>query len=179
MADIQLTDEATQSGFARLVGVSRQAINKLCEKGDFPEGGDYHTWLTIYVDRLRENAAGRGGDSQATLTQMRIMEAQENVAEKRQRRLAAAGELMDRETVFSWVTESGANIQGFMLDAGETIFESVSEKYSIELEADDVFGPIRTALRHAGEAGQELAGRFAGLAEESSSELADSDGLMG
>jgi len=172
MADIQLSDVATQSGFARLVGVSRQAVNKLYEQKVFPEGGDYHTWLTIYVDRLREKAAGRGGDSQATLTQMRILEAQENVAEKRQRRLAAAGELLDREMVNAWLGEAAGTIQGFVLDAGETIIESVTEKYSIELDADDVLGPIRTALGHAAKTGQELAQRFADVDEGVGSDAA-------
>lgn len=179
MVDIQLSDVATQSGFSRLVGVSRQAVNKQIEKGIFPAGGTYHTWLTIYLDRLRENAAGRGGDQQATLTQMRILEAQENVAEKRQRRLVAAGELMERAMVESWVGEAAGTIQGFVLDAGETIIESVTEKYSIELDADDVLGPIRTALGHAGKTGQELAQRFADLDGEFGSDATNGDGFMG
>ena len=176
--EIELTGAATQSGFARLVGTSRQAINKHVEKGVFKEGQTYTEWLQIYCDRLRDEAAGRGGDQQSTLTAVRIEETQENIFDKRQKRLTASGELMDRETVHNWIVESASSIQGFVMGAGETITESITEKYKIELEAEDVAAPLRTALGHIASNGSELAKRLCGVGELSSSDSANADGRM-
>jgi len=176
MGDIQLSDEATQSGFARLVGTSRQAINKHFEKGILPKGHSYLDWLLIYCDRLRDEAAGRGGDQQSTLTAVRIEETKENIAEKRQRRLTAAGDLMDREMAHQWIVESASGIQGHVLGAGETILESLTEKHSIEIETDDVLGPLRSALGYIGRDGKELAERFCGVERDTGSDSTDSYG---
>lgn len=178
ISQIELSQSATQSGFARLVGTSRQAINKHVEKGVLKEGQTYGEWLQVYCDRLRDEAAGRGGDQQSTLTAVRIEETQENIAEKRQRRLTASGELLDRETIRDWVVGSAAGIQGFVMGAGETIIESISEKYKIEFDENDVTGPLRSALGHIGSAGQELAERLSGLGELSSSDATDAYGRV-
>lgn len=178
ISQVELSQSATQSGFARLVGTSRQAINNHVVKGVLKEGQTYGEWLQVYCDRLRDEAAGRGGDQQATLTAVRIEETQENIAEKRQRRLTASGELLDRETIREWVVGSASGIQGFVMGAGETIIESISEKYRIEFDEDDVTGPLRSALGHIGSAGQELAERLSGLGELSSSDSADANGRV-
>ena len=176
--EIELTDIATQSGFSRLVGTSRQAINNHVVKKVLTDGQTYAEWLLIYCDRMREEAAGRGGDQQSTLTAARIEETHENIFDKRQKRLTASGELMDRETVHNWIVESASSIQGFVMGAGETIIESITEKYKIELEADDVAGPLRAALGHIASNGSELAERFCGVGELSSTDAANADGGM-
>jgi hypothetical protein len=176
---VELTDVATQSGFARLVGTSRQAINNHVVRGVLKDGQTYGDWVQVYCDRLREEAAGRGGDQQSTLTAVRIEETQENIADKRQRRLTASGELLDRETTRQWIVESASSIQGFIMGAGETIAESLSEKYKIEFEPDEITTPLRIALGHIGSAGSELAERFCGVGELSGTETSDADGGMG
>ncbi|MEY8247316.1 MAG: hypothetical protein RPT11_02945 [Bermanella sp.] len=178
MSDIQLSDVASQAGFARLVGTSRQAINKHVERGFLIHGQTYLEWLADYCERLRQEAAGRGGDQQATLTAVRIEETQENIAEKRQRRLTAAGELLDRGSTHNWIVESASGIQGFVIGAGDTIIESINEKYKIELESDDVTGPLRTALGHIASAGSELAERFCGVGEQPSAHPAHGHGAV-
>lgn len=178
MSEIQLGEAASQAGFARLVGTSRQAINKHVERGILKDGQTYLEWLSVYCERLRAEASGRGGDQQATLTAVRIEETQENIAEKRQRRLVASGELVDRATTHNWIVESASSIQGFVMGAGETITESITEKYKIELEEDDVTGPLRSALGHIGKSGQELAERFCGVGELPSTDPTDAYGIM-
>ncbi|MCO1337136.1 hypothetical protein MO867_22700, partial [Microbulbifer sp. OS29] len=60
MADNQsLNDQATQSGFARLVGTSQPAIAKHVQAGVLPQGSTYSVWLQAYCERLRTEAAGR------------------------------------------------------------------------------------------------------------------------
>lgn len=175
VTDIQLSDVATQAGFARLVGTSRQAISNHCAKGVLPDGGTYRDWISAFFEHMREQAAGRGGDSD-TLTAVRIEETQENIYEKRQRRLLAAGELLDRAVVEQWVVSAAGNIQTFVMEAGENILESLSEKYGVEVDAEDVIGPIRTALGYAGKAGSELAERFAAVGDDVGADSANADG---
>ncbi len=158
-----------------MVGTSRQAINKHVERGFLTSGQTYLEWLSDYCERLRQEAAGRGGDQQATLTAVRIEETQENIAEKRQRRLTASKELVDRESALNWIIESATGIQGFVMGAGETITESISEKYRIELDSDDVTAPLRTALGHIASAGSELAERFCGVGERAGTNAADAN----
>jgi hypothetical protein len=176
--EIELTDVASQSGFARLVGTSRQAINNHVVKKVLTDGDTYAEWLLIYCERQREEAAGRGGDQQSTLTAVRIEETQENIFDKRQKRLTASGELMDRETVHNWIVESASSIQGFVMGAGETITESITEKYKIELEAEDVAAPLRIALGHIASNGSELAERLCGVGELPSADAANANGGM-
>ncbi len=179
MSEVVLSDRATQAGLARLVGTSRQAIANLAEKGIFPEGGTFAEWLLVYCERQREMAAGRGGNLQEQLTSIRIEEGRENVAEKRQRRLTDAGELMDRAMVEQWVLATSGNIQTFVMEAGDTILESLSEKYDISIDEDDVLGHLRTALRHVGKAGVELAEHFSGVGGVAGSDTTDANGGMG
>jgi hypothetical protein len=176
MVNVNLTDPATQAGFARLVGTSRQAIANLAEKSVFPDGGTFAEWLLVYCERQREMAAGRGGNLQEQLTAIRIEEGRENVAEKRQRRLSDAGELMDRAMVEQWVLAASGNVQTFVMEAGDTILESLSEKYGISIDEDDVLGHLRTALGYVGKAGVELAEHFSGVGGIAGSDTSDTNG---
>ncbi|MEY8204172.1 MAG: hypothetical protein RPR40_03770 [Bermanella sp.] len=176
--EFNLDAVASQTGFAALLNVSQQTISKQYKKGVLHNGGTYREWLVQYTTHLREEAAGRGGDSQKILTEVRIEETQENIAEKRQRRLTASKELVDRESALNWIVESATGIQGFVMGAGETIIESISEKYRIELDSDDVTAPLRTALGHIASAGSELAERFCGVGERSGTNTTDADGSV-
>lgn len=74
MADSEfpcLEKKATQSAFARLVGVSQQAIRKHVGKTLRP-GESLAQWVKTYCEDIRQGAAGRGGDDHATLTKARI-----------------------------------------------------------------------------------------------------------
>ncbi|MEH6825641.1 MAG: hypothetical protein V7629_17220 [Motiliproteus sp.] len=77
---LDLLEPAKQAVFARLVGVSQPAINKQIEKGVLIRGGSYQEWLNSYIEQLRSQAAGRGGDKQANLTQARIEESEVKTA---------------------------------------------------------------------------------------------------
>lgn len=174
-----LDTAAKQTVFAKLVGVSQPTVASHLDKGRLTAGGTYRLWLTEYCEHLRSEAAGRGGENQALLTEVRILETQENIAEKRQRRLTAAGDLIDREQVEQWVTGAAGNIQTYVMGAGETILEALSEKYDLEIDPDDVIGILRTALGHAGKAGEELAERFAAVGSDAGSVSTNGDRSLG
>lgn len=51
--------EVTQAEFAALVGVSEARVSQLLEEGTLAKGQTAHQWLVSYVERLRDQAAGR------------------------------------------------------------------------------------------------------------------------
>lgn len=64
MESVDLNAKASQTAFARLVGISQQAVSKQIEKGNLTEDGSFGEWLLQYCDQLREQASGRGGEGQ-------------------------------------------------------------------------------------------------------------------
>lgn len=78
-----LGKDATQTGFASLVGVSQQAVSGRVKDGRLPIGGTFQEWLLAYCEDLREQAAGRGGDEQADFQRARAEDMTATAAIKR------------------------------------------------------------------------------------------------
>ena len=78
-----LDQEATQTGFAELVGVSQQSISSRVKSGQLAKGETYWQWLLTYCEDLREHAAGRGGDEQAEFQRSRAQDMAATAALKR------------------------------------------------------------------------------------------------
>lgn len=108
MVEIDLNDPANQTKFSALVGISQQAVSKQVEKGALPKDGTYSEWLLMYVEHLREQAAGRGGDTQADLTRARTEEAEVKAALGRLQVQEKLGRLVDieeaRELLTNWAS---------------------------------------------------------------------------
>ena len=78
--DDYLDKRATQAEFAKLVGVSQQAISKQLDKGALHAGETLREWLLRYCNHLRDQAAGRGGSQQESLAAAKTEEAQVKTA---------------------------------------------------------------------------------------------------
>ncbi len=53
----------SQAEFAQMVGVSEASISKRVSEGVLQRGDNAHAWLIAYCEHLRDQAAGRLGDS--------------------------------------------------------------------------------------------------------------------
>jgi len=157
---LDLGAQASQSRFAELVGVSQQAIALKVKDGSLHRDGTYAEWLSVYCDRLRQEAAGRAGEAQKQLTQARIEESRENTAEKKQRRLTAAKQLLLRPDVEHLILELPTMTRQQVMTTAEEIEEALEAKYSIELTDDDIKKPLRSALGHVGNRAAELIESF-------------------
>ena len=60
---IDMEQQATQASLAALVGVTQPTISKLMADGKIPASGTLGELLLAYCQRLRDQAAGRLGDS--------------------------------------------------------------------------------------------------------------------
>lgn len=58
-----IDQQVTQAEFAAAVGISQQAVSELVRAGVLPAGASAGQWLLAYCERLREQAAGRMGQS--------------------------------------------------------------------------------------------------------------------
>ncbi|MBN8511189.1 MAG: DNA packaging Nu1, partial [Burkholderiales bacterium] len=80
------SDAAAPAAFARLVGISRQAVVELQLRGTLTRGATLGRWLREYTGQLRATAAGRAGaltDSRRLLDEARAAEVAARNAERR------------------------------------------------------------------------------------------------
>ena len=56
-----LTSVITQAEFAQVIGVSEAAVSQMKSEGTLAAGDTAQRWLAAYIERLREQAAGRLG----------------------------------------------------------------------------------------------------------------------
>lgn len=60
---IDLDQPCKQAEFAALVGISQPAVSDMLTRGLLKPGQPAQVWLLAYTRNLRDQAAGRGGDS--------------------------------------------------------------------------------------------------------------------
>lgn len=72
-----LSQQIAQAEFAQIIGVSEARVSQLLSDGILPAGETGLAWLATYCERLRETAAGRGGDSAVVLATERALLARE------------------------------------------------------------------------------------------------------
>jgi phage terminase Nu1 subunit (DNA packaging protein) len=72
----------SQADFAELIGVSEARVSQLVGEGIIARGDTAHEWVLGYCERLRDQAAGRMGDTLGGLDP-----AQESAALKRSQRI--------------------------------------------------------------------------------------------
>lgn len=137
--------EARQATFSVLIGTSQQNVSKLVSKGILKPGESYRSWLISYVENLREKASGR--DSEKSLTEARIAEAEASGDLKRLQVLEKLGSLVEMESVEHQLKNWASMIRGAVLAAGEKIKESVESKYDIALDDEIIEKPLHAALR--------------------------------
>lgn len=155
MSDV-LKEKANQASFAELVGVSKQAIQKVAGRIGLRKGGTHAEWLRIYCEHLRTEAAGRGGESAQDLTKQRILESKEKTLSMSLDNLEKLGHLVSVEEMSSVFDELGAAVPVAFNGAAESILSSIESKYSINLDDDLVHGPLRAAVERLAGATRKL-----------------------
>jgi|GEM_PF-594423 len=81
MAGVGLDRLLEQQEFADLVGISQPAVSELVSKGILLRNDTGSAWLLAYCKRLRDQAAGRDGDSVLTQERAKLARAQTQAVE--------------------------------------------------------------------------------------------------
>jgi DNA-binding XRE family transcriptional regulator len=153
---VDLDRPMTQTDFAVLVGVSKQAVGGQIRKGALLKNQTAREWLLAYCDHLRKVSAGRSGGDQTSLTEARIEESQEKVKTLRQKRLTEAGDLIILDDMEAAILEIPSLFQSSIISAGSDIVDAIESKYGIELDETMVNKPLGDALRFVADHVQEF-----------------------
>lgn len=153
---VNLSATATQSGFAELVGTSKQAVQKHAAKIGLKKGGTYADWLRIYCEHLRTEAAGRGGESMQDLTRQRILESEQKTLAMMLDNQEKLGALVSVEDVSAVFDEFSGSVPTAINSAGESIQAAIESKHSITLDDEIVHGPLRATADRIAVAARKL-----------------------
>lgn len=152
-----LNQTATQSAFAGLVGVSQQAISKQLEKGVLKPGASLRVWLLDYCERLREEAGGRGGVDQQSLTQARTMEARASAELKLMMIQEKAGTLVPVDEVEPLLAAMVTAARTELLALPDKLAAELKALTGAEVDAALIEERIHDALNHLATSLQDLA----------------------
>lgn len=155
-----LGEIATQASLAELVGCTRQAIQKLSSSIDFPRNGTNREWLLLYCDRIRQEAAGRGGESQKNLTNQRIAESEQKTLAMSLDNMEKLKLLVPVEVMSGVFDEFAAAVPISFNTAAEKILSAIESKYSISINDELVHEPLRSASSRLATTARKLSERI-------------------
>ncbi|MFA0792665.1 hypothetical protein ACCI51_19190 [Microbulbifer echini] len=149
--DISLDDQATQSGFARLIGASQPAIAKHVQAGVLTQGASFKVWLQEYCERLRTEAAGRlANDARNRRDMAQALESEAN-AQLKMRELYRQDQLiLDIESVRKAMVEWSTIGKNEFLGAVESIVIAIESQHAITIDREPLQPNIDAALRAIG-----------------------------
>lgn len=141
----------TVTAFAEMVGVSQPAISAAVKEGRVDGSGSMAQALLSYTERLREQAAGRGGmDMQQTLTIAKAEEAQVKTALARIEYHKRLGELVliedVQKLVNDWAHHTHREIRGMV----EKLRAEIESAHKIKLNDEVVSGSVEPAIERIG-----------------------------
>ena len=143
-----LDTEATQTGFGLLVGTSQQAISKHVFAGTLEMGQTYRTWLALYCEKLRDEAAGRGGDDSQSLTRARTAEAVANTELKVLQVKEKAGQLVPVDGIEPLLLAMVTAARTELLSLPDKITNDLRALYGVDIDAALIEEKIYAALAH-------------------------------
>jgi hypothetical protein len=158
MTDV-LSQPANQTSFAALVGVSKQAIQKHAGRIGLKRGGTHAEWLKVYCDHLRAEAGRQGGESQADLTRQRILESEQKTLAMSLDNMEKLRALIAVDSVGEIFGELTSAVHVNFNSAAENILGGLESKYSIKIDDELVYGPLRAATERIAGTARKLSER--------------------
>ena len=148
----QLHDKATQTGFARIVGASQQAISQKCKSGLLVKGATNAEWLISYIESLREEAAGRSEKGLSVVRERETLASAQLKELDLAERLKLIINIPDIEPLLIHLMK---DIQAQIIAAGNRAMQAVEAEHGITLNDEIILQPLRAALGNvAGSADQ-------------------------
>jgi len=143
-----LDKKATQLGFSKLVGVSQQAISKHLDSGVLIKGQTFREWLIFYCERLRDEAAGRGGNDQVNLTRARTREAVASAHLKELDVKTKTGTLIPVDEIEPSLEALVVALRTELLILPDKLTMAVKTMYDVDIDPLLIEEPIHEALQH-------------------------------
>lgn len=144
--DINLDSSVSQYQFGQLVGISQQAVANQVQRGVLRSGGSLREWLLSYCESLRTIAAGRGGEDQNNLTQVRARRELADAQLKEFELARQAGEFVsaaDAEALMSgWATSGRREME----DAWDRAIQRIERQHQITVDRTDLDDILEAAF---------------------------------
>lgn len=144
---IDLSQTASQTVFARLVGVSPQAVSKKVAEGVLLEGGTLQDWLLAYCGALREVAAGRGGDEQHTLTGEKARQTRIDADLKELQYYERIGRLVSTDAIEPVLDGWASTARAEFTNAVDQIVAGIESRHGITVDRELVDKPAAAACK--------------------------------
>lgn len=145
---IDLDEVATQTRFAAMLGISQPAIHKHVDVGTLKMGQTYGTWLVLLFEKLRDEAAGRSGEDQASLTRARTQEATASAQLKQLMILEKAGKLVPIDGIEPLLIAMVTAARTELLALPDKLTNELKALYGVEVDAALIEENIHAALAH-------------------------------
>ena len=144
--------------------MSTPIISRTVKGGLLPEGGTYREWLLVYIEKLRQSAAGRGGEKQEGLAEAKAEEARMKTALNRliyHEKIGTLAPAVDVEAAFiDWAGYAQREVEQALYKIADQIEES-----GVEIDQDIITNGITT-----------ITGRITSYSDKLSADFEDSSG---
>ncbi len=137
---------ATQAGLAEIVGTSQQAINKHHKTGIFKKNGKLRDWIIVYCEKIRGEAAGRGGDEAGALTRARTRQAEADADNKELSFQVEIKNLIPMEEIEPQLDSWATVIRSEYQYAIEKMVAAIESQHKIKVEQKLIDETVSSAL---------------------------------
>jgi phage terminase Nu1 subunit (DNA packaging protein) len=149
MNDILILDQpVTQAVFAGLVGIGQSRVSECISTGVLRDGATVGEWLLQYCDRLRNEAAGRGGDEQGALARARTREAEASAELKILQIMEKSGKLVPVDEIQPTLDAMVIAARTELLAIPDKLTIEIKALYGVEIDYALIEEKIYSALNH-------------------------------
>lgn len=143
-----LDEPITATAFGDLVGVTQQAISQRVKDGLLVPGQPLREWIRGYCTKLREEAAGRSGDDQQSLTRARTREAEASAELKQIQIAEKAGTLVPLAAVEPGLIAMITAARQELLALPDRLATELRALYGVEIDPSLITERIHESLQH-------------------------------
>lgn len=141
-------EPVSATAFADLVGVTQQAISQRVNDGLLVPGQPLREWLRAYCGKLRDEAAGRGGEDQASLTRARTRDAEASAELKLIQIKEKAGQLVAIDDIEPGISAMITAARQELLTLPDQLVDEILALYDLEIDPSLITERIHYALEH-------------------------------
>lgn len=177
--EVSLNDQANQSVFAKIVGISQPTVHKHAKRLGLIPGQTYAEWILAYTNQLRTEASGRAHESDSSFIALKKRKAElENID-----LTITVGEKLEifvpTEIALSTIYDLLDFFQQELINVGDNISEKLESKFNIEVDDECISDPIRATAERVASNARELGQSFIGSSGQDDHRKALADSGVG
>lgn len=137
---------ATQANLARLIGVARSTVHGHHENNLFKEGALLGDWLSSYITKIRDEAAGRSGEASAEIGNARLAETKIKTKKLQLEFDQLEGKLIDEAYFIELMKPAFSHIETTLESAANKIVQEISIQHGVKVDKRIIDDELSSAL---------------------------------